>query len=374
MRVLIDYRPALRERTGVGEWVHSLVSALAAREPDERRLELLLFSSSWKDRPASNVPLPIVDCRVPVRLLNYCWHRLEWPPVEWLASQGFDVVHSPHPLLIPSTQAARVVTIHDLDFLDHPDRTDAEVRRDYPALTRAHVRRADHIVVPSRFTADAVQRRLGLPRDRITVCYNGAPSWSPRPAWPEAGFILFVGSLGRRKNIGGLLEAYRLLLERHPTQPVPPLVLAGPATAHAVDWLDAIDAPPLAGHVQWLGYVARDELHRIYEDAAVLVLPSLHEGFGLPVVEAMTVGVPVVASDRGALPEVVGQAGLVVDPTRTADLADAIHRMVTDRPFARACAERGFQQAARFSWRASASALLEAYRKAVGARQPALAS
>ena len=151
-------------------------------------------------------------------------------------------------------------------------------------------------------------------------------------------------------------------------------MLAGPATAHAVDWIHALDAPPLAGHVQWLGYVDRDQLHQLYEDAAVLVLPSLHEGFGLPVVEAMTVGVPVVASDRGALPEVVGQAGLLVDPTRTTDLASAIHHMVTDRPFARACAERGFQQAARFSWRASASTLLTAYRKARGARQPALAS
>ena len=366
VRVLIDYRPALRERTGVGEWVHSLACALAARR-DEPPLELALFSSSWKDRPTSLPPIRTIDRRVPVRMLNYCWHRLSWPPVEWIVRERFDVVHSPHPLMMPSAHAARVVTIHDLDFLDHPEHAINEVRRDYPALIRRHVGTADHVVVPSEFTGKEVERRLGVPAERITVCTNGAPDWAPRRSWPESGDILFVGSLTPRKNIGGLLDAYRRLVDDHPDRPPPRMVLAGPATSQSADWLSTIDTAPWAGRVHWTGYLDKTALRRLYENAAVLVLPSWHEGFGLPVVEAMTVGVPVVASNRGALPEVVGDAGLTVDPSDPAQLAAAIKRMVTDVPFARACAERGFQQAARFSWRAAGDALVSAYRKTVTA-------
>ena len=362
VRVLIDYRPALRDRTGVGEWVHSLVSALVDIDPEGDPLDITVFSSSWKDRVTSAPPtVHVVDRRIPVRLLNFGWHRVGWPSVEWLAGPGYDVVHSPHPLLIPTNGAAQVVTIHDLDFLDHPERATAEVRRDYPELVRAHVQRASRVVVPSRFTATEVEERLDVDRDRITVCYNGAPDWAPRAEWPQRGHILFVGSLTARKNVGQLLEAYRILLDRDEAGALPPLVLAGPPTTQAADWLTAIERPPLRGRVHYTGYIDRAALRRLYEGASALVLPSFHEGFGLPVVEAMTIGVPVVVSDRGALPEVVGDAGLVVEPTVPDALAGAIERMLNDEPFARACAERGFQRAARFSWQASAKTLRAAY-------------
>src|SRR6476620_9599848 len=119
VRILVDYRPALRERTGVGEYVHELAAALDRQRPADDTLTL--FSSSWKDRLTSVRPARarIVDTRVPVRFLNFSWHRLEFPPVEWLVGP-LDIAHSPSPLLIPTRRAARVVTIHDLDFLDHP--------------------------------------------------------------------------------------------------------------------------------------------------------------------------------------------------------------------------------------------------------------
>src|SRR5687767_309304 len=133
MRILADYRPALRERTGVGEYLHQLVRAYAAAHPGE----VTLFTSSWKDRPApalaSELGVRIVDLHIPVRVLNLLWHRASWPPVEALAGD-FDVVHAAHPLLIPARHAAKVITIHDLFFLAHPERTAAEIRRDYPAL------------------------------------------------------------------------------------------------------------------------------------------------------------------------------------------------------------------------------------------------
>jgi hypothetical protein len=143
LRILLDYRPALRERTGVGEYVHEIAAAVGrGLLPAD---ELVLFSSSWKDRLGGTAPPGRrVDARVPVRLLNALWHRLEAPAVERFAG-AIDVAHSFHPLLIPSragpSRAARIVTVHDLDFLDHPERTRREIRRDYPALAADHARR-----------------------------------------------------------------------------------------------------------------------------------------------------------------------------------------------------------------------------------------
>jgi len=162
VRVLIDYRPALRERSGVGEYTHELARALLAlypRSADGDSLELTLFSSSWKDRlsPAPELAgAARIDRRVPVSVLNLAWHRLGWPPIEVVAGGRFDVAHSSHPLLMPSQDAAQIVTIHDLDFLAHPERTGAEIRRDYPHLVGKHARRADAVIVSS---ATATRKR-----------------------------------------------------------------------------------------------------------------------------------------------------------------------------------------------------------------------
>ena len=159
MRIVVDYRPALRARTGVGEYIHQVVKGLAgAGCPDD----ITLFSSSWKDRPARGLAAELigarmVDRRVPVSALNFAWQRLEWPPVEAFTGGTYDVAHSPHPLLLPTRSAARVITVHDLHFMTHPERTSREIRRDYPALAAAHARRADRIIVSSKFAGGELQ-------------------------------------------------------------------------------------------------------------------------------------------------------------------------------------------------------------------------
>ncbi len=364
--MLLDYRPALRQPTGVGEWVHHLAEAWLRLEGAP--LELTLFSSSWKDRLRTAPPgARRVDRRVPVRVLNWLWHRLEWPPVELLARSRFDVVISPHPLLVPTCGAAQLVTVHDLDFLDHPERGRAEIRRDYPRLAPLAARRADMVLVPSRATARQVEARLGVPAERIALVPNGAPDWPPRAAAPPDGYILFVGTLAPRKNLGGLIAAYRHLIARGGR--VPELVLAGAGAAPGERWFAELHQPPLAGRVRLLGYVDATRRRALYEGARLLVLPSFDEGFGLPIVEAMTVGVPVVASNRGALPEVVGEAGLLVDPEDPRAIADAMARLLADEGLAGDLAARGFEQARRFSWTASARALSEACRAALARRR-----
>jgi glycosyltransferase involved in cell wall biosynthesis len=371
VRILVDYRPALRERTGVGEYVHELVAAYTSL-PEAQPDRMVLFTSSWKDRPAESLGhdlrATVVDRQIPVSVLNFAWHRLEAPAVERLAGD-VDVVHSQHPLLIPAKRAAQVVTIHDLFFLSEPNRTRAEIRRDYAELAPRHARRAHAVLTSSRYSAGRIERELGVVPDRIYVCPPGPPRWrnlGRAPHVPAKGYVLFLGTLEPRKNIGVLLDAYTKLIQ---TGTAPPrLVLAGRATTDATGWLDRIRRAPLVEHVEHRGYVPAHERESLYEGARLLVMPSLDEGFGLPALEAMSAGVPVVASNRGSLPEVLGDAGPLIDPEDAGSLADAIRRMVEDEVYARACATRGLAQAQTFSWPRTARVVRQMYVDAMNRR------
>jgi glycosyltransferase involved in cell wall biosynthesis len=361
VRILIDYRPALVARTGVGEYAHEMARALVALLPPGDTLTL--FSSSWKDRlEHGRVPgASVVDARIPVRLLNLAWHRLEWPPVELLAG-GVDIAQSMHPLLMPARAAARFVTIYDLYYLRDAAGTASEIRRDYTVLTADHARRAHAVVVISRYTAGEVTSRLGVPPERIVLCPPGAPVWPRRDPPATTGPILYVGSAERRKNVPALLRAYARLRERMPE--APRLLIAGRAPERGAEISAMIRRPPWYPHVRHLGYVTDEERQALYRQASMLVLPSLDEGFGLPVLEAMTVGVPVVASNRGALPELAGDAAQLVDPLDEEAMAEAIERVLVDPALAAAGVERGYRRAAQYTWQASAARLLEAYREA----------
>jgi glycosyltransferase involved in cell wall biosynthesis len=370
VRILLDYRPALKDRTGVGEYVHELARALARDRSDA----ITLVSASWADRPApelaSQLPgIQIAHRRLPVRALTWSWNRLEWPPVEWLAGTA-DVVHG-QTLLVPSRQAAQVITIHDLHFLRHPDDVHGEMRRDFPPLVRAHAHRADHVIVPSNHVAGEVVSVLGVSPEKISVCPHGAPDWAEAIAQERARadergrLILFVGTLEPRKNIRTLLAAYERVLATRAD--APPLVLVGRVAPAMQKELAPIGRAPLAGRVQLSGYVSDPRRRELYRDAAMLVLPSFEEGFGLPVIEAMAAGVPVVVSNRGALPEVAGDAASPVDPTDADALARAMLDLL-DPDRAREAARRGRARAAHYTWTACARATRAAYERALAAR------
>lgn len=375
VRILLDYRPALRERTGVGEFVHELARALSDEIARRGRGDTIaVLCTSWKDRPSPALStelrrVQIIDRRIPVRALTWSWNRLEWPPVESLAGP-VDVVHAQAPLMLPARRAAQVITIHDLDFLKRPDRARAEMRRDFPALVHDHARRADHIIVSSHYAAGEVVRQLGVKRERITVCSPGAPAWARRVAAERhsghAGtHILFIGTVEPRKNVAGLLDAYALLRTRRPD--APPLVIAGRMSEEAARQVARTQEPPLADAVKLLGYVPDEERPRLYRDARMLVLPSFEEGFGLPVLEAMACGVPVIVSDRGSLPEVAGDAATPLPPDDAEGFARQMEALLAPETAARA-QERGLAQAARYDWESCARAALDAYGQAVQSR------
>jgi len=367
MRILVDYRPALRARTGVGEYIRGLVHAYTTT----RRDEVTLFTSSWKDRPAptlgAELRTAVVDRRVPVSVLNYLWHRREWPPIERLAGP-VDVVHAAHPLLIPAKRAAQIVTIHDLFFLDHPERVRDEIRRDYPQLAPAHARRADAVITSSRRTERLIVERLGVPPDRVYCCPPGAPTWTTLgggPNVPRAGYALLLGTLEARKNIGLVLDAFARLAHAGRT---PKLVLAGSATPDSAEWLSRISRPPLNDVVEYVGYVEDERREALFAGARMLLLPSLDEGFGLTALEAMSAGVPLVAANRGSLPEVVERGGLLLEPDDVEGWASAIDRLAANETMARDLACAGLERAHAFTWEGTAARLGDAYRDAVARR------
>lgn len=364
MKVLLDYRPALRARTGVGEYVHRTALALAATAPPGA--SVTVFSSSWKDRLCAPDPaIDTRDARVPVRALNWAWHRLGWPPIEWLTG-AVDVAHSPSPLLVPASRAAQVVTIHDLFFLDHPEATAAEVRRDYPALVASHAHRADLIVTVSATVAAQVVQRLGIDPVRVVTCPNGAPEWQPRPAVPVEGPVICVGTLEPRKNVGRLLDAWAELAAGGVRVP---LLLAGASPPSAAPLMARLARSPLQGVVRYVGYLEEANRRAFYDQARLLILPSLDEGFGLPAVEAMAAGVPLIVSNRGALPEVCGDAAVYVDPEDAHGMATAVAELLASPSRLEDLRQRGAERVRRFSWTESAVRLWRAYGDAVNRRR-----
>lgn len=376
LHCVLDARPAMRQGTGIGTYVEGLLSGLANLED---RPALTVFTASWKDRPRQRlIELTraaggsSVHRRLPVRLLNWSWHHLRRPAVESLIAasipddSGRLVAHSPHPLTLPSRKGRSVVTVHDLYFLEHPEQTFAEVRRDYPRLLERSLRDADAVICVSAHTRAHLLERYGDSlgdelRRKSFVVPNGIDLefFRPDPSGPgaAAGPYLAVGRIEPRKNPIRLLEAYA----RAGTEA--PLVWAGAAAddhwQRTLD--DAIDRLHLGDRVQVLGYVDRATLRDLYRGARALLYPSLHEGFGLPILEAMACGCPVLTANRTAMPEVAGDAALTVDP----ESVDAIRlgiEQLEDPGCRESLREAGFERAKEFSWSRCAQRTVEIYR------------
>jgi glycosyltransferase involved in cell wall biosynthesis len=366
----LDLRPSLTRPTGVGSYVLALARHLPAAAPDDR---FHFFSASLRDRyPRRDWPanVSMVDCRLPVRAVNFAWNRLGWPPLDALVRASLDLVHSPHPLIVPGRKARHVVTLHDLFFLKHPEMTEAEIRRDYVPLVRDHVRRADGVICVSEYTASEARRLLDVAPEKVAVIPNGVGGVYREPILDgevEAllarrhlprGALLYVGSDEKRKNLVNLAIAYMGLARLRGR--VPPLLLVGPGSG----W--AQGGSGIGPQIRAIGYLDDREIRALMAASAALVLPSLEEGFGLPVVEAMAAGLPVVCSRGSAMEEVAGGAATLVDPRDTGSIADGIERVLDDPRHAQTQRERGLEQSRRFDWSATAAETVRFYRRVLG--------
>jgi glycosyltransferase involved in cell wall biosynthesis len=413
MKVALDATPLLGPRTGVGHYVAGLAEGLVEL-PGPEPEEVALVPFTWRgtgDLPRVAPAGPRVRHgrrRVPARLLQAAWARTAFPPVEWLAGR-VDVFHATNFVAPPARRAAVVVTVHDLTYLRYPEMVTAASAR-YRDLVPRALRRGAVVCTPTAAVADEVADAYRLPPERLVVTSLGVgPAWRaatpPDPAWlaarglPER-YLLFVGNREPRKNLPTLLAAYRDLLASRvpgagrvpepgrvpgagqasggapaagagrvsggaasgPAEDTPPLVLVGPP-----GWGEALDLaglPPEA--VRTPGYLPEGDLARVVAGAAALACPSWYEGFGLPALEALACGTPVVAADLPALREVLGDQAELVPPGDATALADALARVLDDPGGEPARAARRARAAA-FTWAACARATLSAYHRALAA-------
>lgn len=347
---------------GIGTYVTQLLRAFEGLEGGP---SLLTFQA--QERPPGT-PAPDVEVPGSIRRLYPSWDVLARPALPD-ALADCDVVHATNHAAIPPIRSgqALVATVHDLAFDVAPDAFPATWRRLYRLGVRAAIRRADLLLAPSGATATALEDR-GVDRARIRVTPLASflpPSGADRGEvlarlGIEPPFILCPATLEPRKNQVALIRAYRRVAADLPHT----LVLAGP-DGWGVEEIDAELARPGPGAVLRTGRVPAEDLDALYRRADLVAYVSRYEGFGLPIVEAMQRGVPVVSSTTEALAETAGDAALLVDPDDVGAIAQALAAALTDDGLRATLVARGRERAAAFSWEATASATLEAYREAV---------
>ncbi|MEA2521493.1 MAG: hypothetical protein QOI81_1139 [Actinomycetota bacterium] len=349
---------------GIGTYVSELAPALAAAGTD-----VTLFRSTWVD-PAPSWMQGFSTVVVPgsIKTLYPAWDVVGRPPLP-LELSSCGVIHATNHAAVPPVREgqALVVTVHDLAFDRYPDLFPREWRLLYRTGMRAAVKRAHGFLVPSRSTADdLIERGADPARVHVTPLAPSAAERSEDPATAVSRlgiaepYILFVGTLEPRKNLVRLIRAYRQVAPDVPHT----LVLAGSDGWQGADLDNEVNRLGPGGIVR-TGRVGAEDLDALYRRATAFVYPSLYEGFGLPVVDAMARGVPVVTSDSSSLAEVAGDCAILVDPTDVAEIAEGVHRVLTDRAAAADLAARGLHRAAAYTWEATARATLSAYDAAV---------
>lgn len=364
MRVLFDAMQA-GNRSGTGRHALELVRALAGLDAD---LDLTVVTpqdcaigdlgprANVLHRPAGNLARLITNQRFMPRLAR---------------AGGFDIVHYPANVGALRPATTNVLTIHDLSFLHHPEwfRRDRAVY--YRWAVARSARAAARVLTVSEFTGREVQDWLGIPRNRIDVTPNGiGTEFVPASATqcvqvrdkyrlPER-YLLYVGTLEPRKNIPRLIEAWTQIAPETEAD----LVIAGRIGWKRESILGAVDRNWFKGRIHLPGYVELEDLPALLSSAHAFVWPSLFEGFGLPPLEAMACGTPVVTSNTAAIPEIVGAAALLVDPLDVSALADAMRRIGVDAALREDLRAKGLARAAEFTWRACAQRVFAAYQKA----------
>lgn len=364
-------RMAWARRTGTEQYTTHLVKALT-RLPPRHRL-ILYFNhlppapasgGDWGDPQGSTWPDQVTVRAIPFpRLwthLRLSWEMLRHPP---------DLLFVPAHVLPLWRPRRTVVTIHDLGYRFFPEAHPPHRRLELHLSTMWNVRVASRVIAISQATKDDLARHYSVPENKIAVVHHGvAPRFRPTEdstarahyGLPER-YLLYLGTLQPRKNIERLLRAHAQLPPRAPA-----LVLAGARGWYFERIAAVIDELALGRRVHLPGYIDDADVPALLSGAIALVYPSLYEGFGLPALEAMACGTPVIAADTSSLPEVVGEAGLLVDPLNTEQLAAAIERVWTDEDLHRELRRRGLERAAQFSWARCAEETMDILEEALG--------
>ena len=369
---LLSFTPGYR-RAGISQYIEQMVRHCIVTLPQANDA-LTIFASPGAP-PAELAPDTVrwIASRLPTghapgRIL---WEQIVAPVA--VARAGLDVLFCPVNVVPLACPVPSVVTVHDLAFLAYPAAFHAAKRRYLAAMTRLSVHRARRVIAVSTHTRDDLVHRFGVRPERVTVIPNAADARF-RPATDPTAiaqfkqtnnlpdrFILFVGTLEPRKNLRRLIEAFALIAE---SDAETKLVIIGAAGWLTSDLAPLVYARGLTDRIVFTGYVSDDDLPCWYQAATIFCYPSLYEGFGLPILEAMACGTPVVTSRTSSIPEVTGETAMLIDPTDVAALARALRSVLTDKARQHEMSAAGIARARAYSWEHTAEATLDVIRAA----------
>jgi glycosyltransferase involved in cell wall biosynthesis len=370
----IDYTAAYEQGAGIGRYVRELMRALAALD-DQTPYRLFVAGASRSSLPPAPGPnFAWRPTRVTPLWFARLWHRLRIPlPVETFVGRValFHATDFTLPPVLPGTHT--LLTVHDLSFVRAPETTTPVLKAYLDQVVPRSVRRATHVLADSQATKDDLVELYGTPPEKITALLGGVnPEFAPcadrdarqavrqRYNIPDNPYIFSIGTVQPRKNYARLIKALAALGPEFADEH---LVIAG-----GRGWLDgpiyqAVREFGLDERAHFIGFARDEDLPALYSEARCLAYPSLYEGIGLPVLEAMACGAPVITSNISSLPEVAGDAALLVDPYDVEALSDALRRLLTDDTLRAKLVARGFEQAAHFTWTRAARQLADIYQR-----------
>lgn len=375
MRIAIDYTAATREAAGIGNYVRSLVDAMLAL--DSTNQYTLLTSG----RPPRERPFPSADnvrgrsLVIPDRYVNILWYRWRLPISATFFTGQADIYHGPDFVLPPlNGKLRKVVTVHDLAFLEHPEYAVPGLADYLKKVVTEAVAAADLVAAVSSETRRTLIEHFATPPEKIALVPNGIRPYLRRVSDPllldavrhkyglRSPLVLGVGTLEPRKNHLGLIKAFHKAASSANKAARPAMLAIAGGTGWLYDETRQVVADlKLEKKVRFLGRVSDLELMLLYSLADVFVFPSFYEGFGVPPMEAMACGAPVVTSNTSSLPEVVGDAALLVDPRDTGAIAQAMLRVIGSPQLQEELRQKGYERARGFTWEHSARKMLSLY-------------
>lgn len=370
-RIGIDYTAAVHQRAGIGRYVRGLVAALAERQPGVAA-RLFVAGGGAVELPDTPAGFELRPSRLSERTHARLWHRLRVPvPVEWWTGP-LGLFHATDFALPPTRPGTRtVLTVHDLAFERYPAETMPGMLGYLRRVVPRSVGRADHVITDSEATRRDVIELYHAAPEKVSVVYPGVSARFAAPQLPErlaevrrryslpdAPLVLTIGTMQPRKNHARLVEAFAQVASQ--TNAV--LVVAGGKGWQYEAVHQLVERLGLAERVRFPGFVDDADLPALYAATEVFAYPALYEGFGLPVLEAMAAGTPVVTSAVSSLPEITGEDGaLLVDPKSVEQIAAALARLLADGALRARLATHGAARAQAFTWAATAEQLWQVY-------------
>lgn len=370
--IAIDYTPAYEQGGGIGRLVRDLVAALAQQGHDTD-YRLFISGAQLNDLPEppySNFTWK--PTRISPTWLARLWHRANLPiPVE-IFTGSVDLYHATDFVLPPTRKHTRtVVTVHDLSFVRVPETASPNLKAYLDRVVPQSVQRADHVIADSQATKDDLIDLYNLSPDKISVLLSGIQSHFHPVDDPQKiqavrnkynlgnrPYIFSIGTVQPRKNYGRVIEALATLREQG--YDISFVVAGGKGWLEETIY-DTLKSTQMEPYVHFIGFADDADLPALYSGAACVAFPSLYEGFGFPVLESMACGTPVVTSNISSLPEVAGDAALMVNPLETGDITAALKKLLDDSTLRGNLRQRGFKQSRQFTWDSAAKQLQNIY-------------